>query len=53
MVIGTLNALARLDYDDYEVILLDNNTADPEVWRRWKRIAVCWGRVSVFITWAT
>jgi len=33
MVIETLNALARLDYDDYEVILLDNNTPDPEVWR--------------------
>jgi exo-beta-1,3-glucanase (GH17 family)/cellulose synthase/poly-beta-1,6-N-acetylglucosamine synthase-like glycosyltransferase len=33
MVIETLNALARLDYDNYEVILLDNNTADPDVWR--------------------
>ena len=33
MVIGTLNALARLDYDNFEVILLDNNTPDPEVWR--------------------
>jgi exo-beta-1,3-glucanase (GH17 family)/cellulose synthase/poly-beta-1,6-N-acetylglucosamine synthase-like glycosyltransferase len=33
MVIETVNALARLDYDNYEVIILDNNTADPEVWR--------------------
>jgi cellulose synthase/poly-beta-1,6-N-acetylglucosamine synthase-like glycosyltransferase len=33
MVIETLDALARLDYEDYEVILLDNNTADPAVWR--------------------
>ena len=33
MVIETLNALSRLDYDDYEVILLDNNTPDPQVWR--------------------
>ena len=33
MVIETLNALARLDYDNYEVIVLDNNTPDPEVWR--------------------
>ena len=33
MVIETLNALSRLDYDNYEVILLDNNTPDPEVWR--------------------
>ena len=29
MVIETLNALARLDYDNFEVIVLDNNTPDP------------------------
>ena len=33
MVIETLNALARLDYDNFEVILLDNNTLDPQVWQ--------------------
>jgi cellulose synthase/poly-beta-1,6-N-acetylglucosamine synthase-like glycosyltransferase/exo-beta-1,3-glucanase (GH17 family) len=33
MVIETLNALTRLDYDNFEVIVLDNNTLDPEVWR--------------------
>ena len=33
MVIDTLNALARLDYDNFEVIVLDNNTPDPDVWR--------------------
>ncbi len=33
MVIETVDALARLDYDNYEVIILDNNTPDPEVWR--------------------
>ena len=33
MVIETLNALARLDYDNFEVIVLDNNTSDPDVWR--------------------
>jgi cellulose synthase/poly-beta-1,6-N-acetylglucosamine synthase-like glycosyltransferase len=33
MVIDTLDALARLDYDNFEVILLDNNTPDPSVWR--------------------
>jgi exo-beta-1,3-glucanase (GH17 family)/cellulose synthase/poly-beta-1,6-N-acetylglucosamine synthase-like glycosyltransferase len=33
MVIDTLNALAQLDYDDFEVIVLDNNTPNPEVWR--------------------
>ncbi|MCI0505840.1 MAG: glycosyltransferase [Gammaproteobacteria bacterium] len=33
MVIETLNALARLDYPRYEVILIDNNTKDPNVWQ--------------------
>lgn len=33
MVIQTLDALARLDYPNFEVLLLDNNTKDPEVWR--------------------
>ena len=33
MVIDTLDCLARLDYDDFEVIVLDNNTADEAVWR--------------------
>jgi exo-beta-1,3-glucanase (GH17 family)/cellulose synthase/poly-beta-1,6-N-acetylglucosamine synthase-like glycosyltransferase len=33
MMIETLNALARLDYDRFEVIVLDNNTRDPAVWR--------------------
>ncbi|HXL70608.1 MAG TPA: glycosyltransferase family 2 protein [Rhizomicrobium sp.] len=33
MVMATLDALARLDYENYEVIVLDNNTPDPETWR--------------------
>jgi exo-beta-1,3-glucanase (GH17 family)/cellulose synthase/poly-beta-1,6-N-acetylglucosamine synthase-like glycosyltransferase len=33
MVIGTLDALARLDYSRYEVLVVDNNTKDPEVWK--------------------
>ncbi len=33
MVIETVNALARLDYDNFEVIILDNNTPDPETWK--------------------
>ena len=32
MMIETLDALARLDYENYEVIVLDNNTRDPAVW---------------------
>jgi len=33
MVIETLNALARLDYPRLEVLLIDNNTKDPEAWQ--------------------
>jgi exo-beta-1,3-glucanase (GH17 family)/cellulose synthase/poly-beta-1,6-N-acetylglucosamine synthase-like glycosyltransferase len=33
MVIETLNALGRLDYDNFEVIVLDNNTPSPDAWR--------------------
>ncbi|MDX9862545.1 MAG: glycosyltransferase, partial [Rhodospirillales bacterium] len=33
MMIDTLNALARLDYPDFEVLVIDNNTRDEAVWR--------------------
>lgn len=33
MVIETLKALQRLDYPDYEVIMIDDNTDDDELWR--------------------
>ena len=33
VVITTLNALSGLDYEDFEVIVCDNNTADPRLWR--------------------
>lgn len=33
MVIETLEHLLRLDYEDYEVLLVDNNTTDPDLWR--------------------
>ncbi|KQQ68049.1 beta-(1-3)-glucosyl transferase [Pseudomonas sp. Leaf127] len=32
MVIQTLNALSLLHYPDYEVLVIDNNTSDPQVW---------------------
>jgi cellulose synthase/poly-beta-1,6-N-acetylglucosamine synthase-like glycosyltransferase len=32
LVRTTLEALARLDYPDYEVLVVDNNTRDPAVW---------------------
>ncbi|MEJ2157399.1 MAG: glycosyltransferase [Desulfobacteraceae bacterium] len=33
MVIETLDALARLDYPRFEVIVMDNNTRDPGIWQ--------------------
>ena len=33
MVIETLDSLAKLDYPDLEVIVIDNNTKDPAIWR--------------------
>jgi exo-beta-1,3-glucanase (GH17 family)/cellulose synthase/poly-beta-1,6-N-acetylglucosamine synthase-like glycosyltransferase len=32
MVRQTLDALAALDYERFEVLVIDNNTADPAVW---------------------
>ena len=32
MVRQTLDALAALDYPDFEVLVVDNNTVDPAVW---------------------
>lgn len=33
LVLDTLRSLTALHYDRYEVIVLDNNTEDPELWR--------------------
>ena len=33
LVIATLNSLAQLDYADYEVLVIDNNTNDPTLWQ--------------------
>lgn len=33
IVIGTLERLARLDYPNFEVLVIDNNTADPALWQ--------------------
>ena len=32
MLKRTLDALSRLDYPAYEVVVIDNNTKDPEIW---------------------
>ena len=33
MVIQTLDSLAALDYDNFEVLVIDNNTKDPHIWQ--------------------
>lgn len=33
MLINTLNALAKLDYPRFEVLVIDNNTKDEAVWK--------------------
>ena len=33
MVIATIDSLARLDYANYEVIVVDNNTTDEALWK--------------------
>ena len=33
MLIETLDALNQLDYPDFEVLVIDNNTRDEQVWR--------------------
>jgi glycosyltransferase involved in cell wall biosynthesis len=38
MLIETIRSLDRLDYPRFEILVIDNNTEDPEVWRpvaRW------------------
>jgi cellulose synthase/poly-beta-1,6-N-acetylglucosamine synthase-like glycosyltransferase len=33
LLIETIKAAERMDYPDFEVVVLDNNTKDPAVWR--------------------
>ncbi|WP_434607798.1 glycosyltransferase [Pseudomonas sp. D2-30] len=33
LVIATLSAVANLEYNNFEVLVVDNNTKDPELWK--------------------
>ena len=39
VVIATLDALARLRYPNFEVLVIDNNTKDPGLWRPVRSLA--------------
>ena len=43
MVQQTLDALARLDYANYEVLVIDNNTVDPAIWQPVERYCALLG----------
>lgn len=45
LVIATLEALLALEYDDYEILVVDNNTDDPLLWQ--PVAAWCQGRARV------
>ena len=50
MVIETLDALARLEYPDFEVLVIDNNTRDEMPGVRSRLIARGWVSVSASFT---
>ncbi|MEI6557685.1 MAG: glycosyltransferase, partial [Rhodospirillaceae bacterium] len=43
MVIETMRALARLEYPNFEVLIIDNNTKDEAVWRPLEAAAAQFG----------
>lgn len=43
VVLRTLQSLARLDYPNFEVLLIDNNTPDEAAWRELKRLTDSFG----------
>jgi cellulose synthase/poly-beta-1,6-N-acetylglucosamine synthase-like glycosyltransferase len=45
LLIETIKALERIDYPNYEVVIIDNNTSDPAVWE--PVAAYCEGRERV------
>jgi hypothetical protein len=48
LVIDTLTRLLELEYDDFEVLVIDNNTADPDLWRPVERFCRSHERLGFF-----
>jgi cellulose synthase/poly-beta-1,6-N-acetylglucosamine synthase-like glycosyltransferase len=45
MLIETIASVERMDYPDFEILVIDNNTKDPEVWQPVEQY--CEGRPNV------
>jgi len=46
MVIATLQQLLRQEYDDYEILLIDNNTTDEALWRPLEAFCAAHDRIT-------
>lgn len=49
LLIQTLEALSHLQYDNYEVLVIDNNTADAAVWKPVEHFSLSLGRKFRFL----
>ncbi|HLO32526.1 MAG TPA: glycosyltransferase [Anaerolineales bacterium] len=49
VVASTLNSLARLDYPNYEVLVVDNNTPGEENWRKIRNLCLALGPKFRFV----
>lgn len=49
VVAATLNSLARLDYPNYEVLVVDNNTPGAENWTRIRNLCLALGSKFRFV----
>ena len=45
----TLDSLAALEYPNYEVIVVDNNTPDEELWRKLEKVVHSYGKKFKYV----
>ncbi|QQR80331.1 MAG: glycosyltransferase [Deltaproteobacteria bacterium] len=51
MMIQTVDSLASLDYPNYEIMVIDNNTMDPAVWKPLQEHCATLGDKVRFLLW--
>ncbi|QQG37768.1 MAG: glycosyltransferase [Candidatus Kaiserbacteria bacterium] len=49
VLMQTLESLSKLSYGEYEVLVIDNNTSDPQVWKPVERFTLSLGRRFRFL----